>query len=243
MKFKDVPKPNTNQVLKTEVVNSAAYIPIDDLPSKYLYYPEGCKIFAKPMSTKNIKSLANTNEDNYNSIFNHVIGDNIRGLNYGSSDAGYEMEFYCPSCKTNSNYKFGVNVFDVNYAKEDQNLELTLPESKDKLKIKYVTVGDETKYDEFKRTTAKNIKDFDEDFLSYALEIDTINDESLSLLKKYEYIINMHPLDYAYLNSFLDSITFGVKESINAKCSKCGGTAPIGVNFREICNVPIINFG
>ncbi len=265
IKFTDPSKLKPAQPVAPKEVSaepkSATFIPIDDLPSKYRLYSESTKIFAKPMTTKNVKSLANVNDTNYNTIFTEVIAENVKGIDVNEivrsdkfylifwlrantyKDSGYEVQFNCPHCKKNTTYNFTVNALEIDYIKDDIDLNIVLPDSKTKLKIKYVTIADETRFIDFKRITAKNIRDFDEDNLSFAIEIEQINDEALSLLKRYEFVSGMSPIDYAYLESFLDHIAFGVRENIIAQCNSCKGVTPIGVNFRKEFFIPKFEFG
>ena len=53
---------------------------ITDLPSRFLLYPEGTKIFGRPMKVSEIKKLTTMNEINYNSIIKSVLENCIKGI-------------------------------------------------------------------------------------------------------------------------------------------------------------------
>lgn len=232
------------------------FVPIDDLPSRYLFYPENTKLAAKPMSVADVKSLANMSDSNYDSIINGVLSRNVTGIKINQllradkyylifflrantfKSSGYEIAYHCNFCSKDTSYDFSVEVLEIEYAKQNAKMDVELPVSKNKLHLRYKTVEDETKFNEFKRINAKSIKDFDEDILDIACDIVSIDDETQSLTKKYEYIINLNPTDYAYLVSYLDNISFGVKENVNAVCNSCKEVTPLGVTFHSEFFIP-----
>ena len=247
------------QSIETQEIRSN-YVPIDDLPSKYFFYPPNTKLSAKPMSVADVKSLSNMSDVNYDTIINGVISRNVTGININQllradkyylifwlrsntyKNSGYEIAYHCNYCKKDVTYNFTTDVLEIEYYKESNKLSLELPESKDKISLQYKTVNDESKYNEFKRINGKVIKDFDDDILDIACDIASINDETLSLAKRYDYVINMNTGDYAYLVSYLDSISFGVKENVNAVCNNCKETTPLGVTFQPQFFIPKFNF-
>lgn len=247
------------QSIETQEIRSN-YVPIDDLPSKYFFYPPNTKLSAKPMSVADVKSLSNMSDVNYDTIINGVLSRNVTGININQllradkyylvfflrantfKNSGYEIAYHCNFCNKDTAYNFTVDILEIAYAKQNVKMDIDLPESKEHLQLRYKTIDDENKYNEFKKINAKTIKDFDEDILDIACDVVSINDEVLSLSKRYDHVINMNPTDYAYLISYLDSISFGVKENVNAVCNNCKEVTPLGVSFRPEFFIPKFNF-
>ena len=266
IKFEDV-KPETEKTILENIVkkeniykSNANFIPIDDLPSKYYFYPEGTKIYAKPMKVNDVKLLASLNQHNFDIVINQVLSRNVTGIDIDNilrsdkfylifwlrantyKDAGYEVDFHCQHCEKDSKYNFDVDVLDVKYAKEGIDLVKEMPKSKDKIKTRFKSVLDETKMLEFKKLNSGSIDSFDDDFLDLAMDIEMVNDSVLTLFQKYEYIKNMEPIDYSFLISFVNSVGFGVENVINATCNSCKGVTPQGVNFRSDFFIPKFEF-
>ena len=57
------------------------YWPIDDLPSKFKLYPEGTKIFARPLKVLEVKMLSSLNNDNFHHVITEVLKKSVRGIN------------------------------------------------------------------------------------------------------------------------------------------------------------------
>lgn len=239
------------------------YLPVEGLPSDYKLYPEGTKILARPLNVAEVKLLASMNEDNYNFIINDILKRTVKGIDVSEilvadkyfiifwlrantyKNPGYELDFECSKCEKISRYSFGTDVLDVNYIKEDFDLgsEETFPLSKDNFTIVAKRIKDENKLAEFMKRNGTSLMKYDEEILDIASNVNSLNGEELSLAKKYEYVEKMHPEDFSYLISYIDSRSFGVKDKVNAVCNDCKGVTPIGVSFRPEFFIPKHNFG
>lgn len=260
MKFtdkKDLKKNGGATVPPTNIIDSiksfeemTEYIEVTDIPSKFMYYPAGTKIYVRPFSVKDVKSLANMNPQTVQTVTNSVLAKNLRGiplemLTTGDKyylifllraltykDTAYSINFDCDHCDVRSSFDFNAEALDVEYAKE-VDLSMTLPISKKQISFRIRKVADELQMKEFIEINGKNINDFDLEIFDVACEIEAVEGQKISLLQAYEFVLGMTPEDFVHLISYLDKLEFGIKPEIKAKCSKCGGTTPVGVNFQD----------
>jgi hypothetical protein len=105
---------------------------------------------------------------------------------------------------------------------------------------KFSKVGDEEKLPEaIKQLTAELIKEkvpkdeIDEDTITYAYFIETINGVELSLIEKYLYLSEvLSPAEYIkFLSQIVTTFDFGVDPNIKTTCTKCGGPVEMPVMF------------
>lgn len=233
------------------------FLPVLGLPSKNKFYSQ---LLARPLNVKEVKLLASMNSDNYDFIINDIIKKTVKGVKVEQitigdkyfiifwlrantyKNSGYELDFECKSQKCNkvSTYNFELNSLDVQYIRDDfdENKEIELPLSKDKFSILCKRISDENKVSEFIKMSDKSITKYDEEILDIASNIKTVKGETLSLMKKYEYVESMHPEDFSYLISYIDSMSFGVKDRVNAVCNNCKEVTPVGVSFRPEFFIP-----
>lgn len=267
IKFEDTATVTEKKVGDAQIIETiqkkeelSEFVEVTDLPSKFKFYPAGTKIFVRPFSVKDVKALANMTADEHISVINNILTKNLRGIPVNSlfvsdkyylifflraltyKDAAYSVNFNCDHCLRDDSFAFGVDLLDVDYVKDDVDLTFTLPVSKQTVKLQYKTVADELKIEEFIKINGININEFDEDIFRIAYDIKSVNNEELSPLKRYEFVLKMKAADFTYLVSYMDKIDFGVIPEIKAKCSKCGGTTPVGVNFSREFFIPRIQF-
>lgn len=253
--MQDIEKESKEEIKVQEMREN--FLPILGLPSKNKFYPE---LLARPLNVKEVKLLASMNSDNYDFIINDILKKTVKGVKIEQivrgdkyfiifwlrantyKNSGYELDFECKSEKCNklSTYNFELDSLDVEYIRDDfdENREIELPLSKDKFSILCKRILDENKVNEFLKMTDKSITKYDEEILDIASNIKTIKGEMLSLMKKYEYVEAMHPEDFSYLISYIDSMSFGVKNKIDAVCNNCKEVTPIGVSFRPEFFIP-----
>lgn len=237
--------------------------PIEDLPSKYRLYPEGTKLFGRPLKVPEIKMLATINAENLNYVLNEVIRRSITGYPIENltvadklylifwlrantyKDSGYTIDFICPekTCKTKGKYEFELGSLQINYLKEtyDEDKVLDLP-SKRTAKVRQLRVSDELRVANFKKTNANSAQSFDEDFLTVASVIYELDGKSIGLIEAYDFITNASPEDYAYIVSYINHFDFGVDPETPVKCAKCGGETTVSVSFRPDFFVPKYKF-
>lgn len=255
----EIEKPKTVEK-KDEKTN---YLPIQELPSNYRLYEIGSKLLARPLGVREVKLLASMDENNYNFVMNDVIKKTVKGIDPNKiltddkhfiifwlransyKNSGYEVDFHCSKCEKQSKYNFGVNVLDIVYLRDDFVIgeEKELPSSKDKIVMKFKTIEDEDKILEFINRSKNSLTTYDIELMNLAGSLDKVNGESLSLLQKYNYIVDkMDAEDFSYFVSYVDAFKFGVKDVINAVCNSCKEETPIGVSFRKEFFLPQYQF-
>lgn len=262
-KAEDVPKevPRVEEVpeIKKEDLNTWV---INNLPSKGIFYAPGTKIMGRPLNVVEVKMLASINENNVNHIINQVLTRVITGININEllvadklyiifwlrantyKDDGYKVEFDCLECSQTSDYEFNLKMLNVNFVNEkiDINKEMVTPNGKIRFKARYLNVINESKVSDF-LDSYRGSEEFDEDILNISNMILEINGEELTLLQKYNFFMNeCSPTDYAYIESYIKHIDFGVDPIMDIKCTKCGGYSPVAISFRPDFFIPQYTF-
>jgi hypothetical protein len=230
---------------------------ITDLPSKFKVYPNGTKLYGRPLKVLEVKKLATIDENNVNSIINDILAKTIKGINIRDllladklflvfwlrantyKDSSYSVAFKCPRCKVDSAYSFSLDSISIKYIKDDyeNSRKYTLPISKNEITTKYLTVGNEDMGEEFKNKY-KEVLEINDEVLGVALSIAKIDSKEFTLYDNYMYLINMNPGDYSYLETNILKNDVGIDPIMTVKCNKCGGNSPVGVTFREDFFVP-----
>jgi hypothetical protein len=237
-------------------------VEINGLPSKMKQYPEGSKLYGRPLDLDEVKKLSGISQTNANNIIIDIIrsatkgipadeilsGDKIyivlwlRANTYPQN--GYSVDFDCTACEKSSSYDFKVDDITVNYATEelDINEPVKLPNG-DLIGIKYPTIADEMAVTKIKEQAKRGITKYDNDFLGVASAIFDINGEPQPLMERYRYIKNLKPTEYSYLIGYMRQFDMGVSEILNVKCNSCGGISPTELSFRPDFFIPTYRFG
>jgi len=232
------------------------YHDIKGLPSKGKFYPKGTKIQARPLKVIEVKKLSSINEENADDIVNDVLRRTVVGIDVNDiiladklyivfwlrantyRDSSYKVNFHCNKCKQDSMYHFELNSLTVNYMNDEFNPLMTLNNSGDELFMSLLTIGEERELYNFIENNKSKMGDLDEELLGLAFMIRSINGDELEPMDKYNYILDMHPGDFAQISTFITNNVVGIDPWINAKCEKCGGTSQIGITFREDFFIP-----
>lgn len=237
----------------------ARHIYIDNLPSKYLKYPEGTKIYGRPMSLRELKKLSTITTNNASSVIDDVLRSTIKGIAFDDillgdklylifwlrantyTESGFSVPFVCTECENETSYDFKVDNIGVNPIREDAVYEepLELP-NKDFIVFKYPTLKDEQRISRFKEAVRKSMTKYDDDTLTLAVNIDTINGKPLPLLDVYNYISDAKV--YSQVKGYVNDFDFGINSVLTVKCNSCGGTAQAGLTFREDFFIPPYRF-
>lgn len=232
--------------------NNSNYWFIEGLPSRYALYPEGTKIYGRPLKVLEIKKLSSINDTNADYVINEVLRKTIKGINIDDlyiadklfivfwlrantyRESGYVVNFTCSKCETESKYHFEINNLEVQQLSEDfdPNKELRLKNG-DLVKINFLTIKDSLLIERFKEMNTKLFGEIDSELLNIAEMIKEINGNKLNLLEKYKFILDLDPGDFSYISQYIESNGMGIKPYMNVKCEKCGGTAPVGITFHS----------
>lgn len=232
------------------------HILIENLPSKYLRYAQGTKIYGRPLNIRELKKLANITPMNASTTIDDTLRGAIKGIAFDDilagdklylilwlrantyQESGYSVPFICPGCEGRATYDFKVENIEINYMRDDMNLEepIEMPGG-DFIVFKYPTIKDEMRIVNFKESVKKSLSTYDDDTLSLAIWINTVNGKSLSLMEVYSYISDVKL--YSIVKGYVGEFEFGISEALTVKCNKCGGTAQVGLTFREDFIIPV----
>ena len=237
----------------SDVDNDGIYDIIDNLPCGILY-PEGTVIKARPLNVIEVKMLAGMTEDTANDITNTILERTVIGIDvdrvYSADklyimfwlrantykESGYNVKFECPRCNTDSEYAFELDKLNIKTITEE-NLNLMrdsfkLPNN-DVLKFSILTVGDEKQNEQFLRENKTSLMNFDQEIVALCRTIQSINGEKKGMIDKYMYCTEtLDPVNYSYLESYMEDKGAGLEPTINVKCSKCGGASDTMLPFR-----------
>lgn len=172
-----------------------------------------------------------TEPENFNS-YDLCLGDfqyllfKLRTVTYGSK---YKFSITCPFCHNSTDEIIDLDELEVfSYSDEiESQLEITLPRSKDRVKISLLTPRKmDYIFSRSKEILSKN-KDY-EGSPSYLLtlqeQIDEINGEKLSPSKLEKYVQKMLLADAHFLQQSADKIKLGINIKLSIVCPKCGQT-------------------
>lgn len=247
---------------ETPKIVDSSFFPIDDLPSRYLKYPKGTKLFGRPLKVKEIKRLSAMNEDNYNSIINEVLTNCIQGLPIEEiyvadklylifwlrantyKNANFSTTYHCHSCKEKNEFTFDVDSFSVNYLEEFMDFkDLTLLNSQDIISFDYPKIRDEGRIAFLKDNLRNSRMQIDEDTISTASYIKTINGKEISLQRACEFLLNLDSAeDYAFIMSHIEENEFGVSPEVKVHCHKCKEINHLPFSFRQDFFLPKYQF-
>lgn len=242
-------------------VSNANYWKIDGLPSKGKFYPVGTEILGRPMKVLEVKKISSIGEENGDFVINDIVKRCITGIDVNElyvadklyivfwlrantyRDSGYVIPFMCPKCEKKSEYHFEIDKLEVKYIEDDfgPDKELKMMNG-DSITFDYLKIKDEIYIDRFKELNAQAMGEVDDELLSMAQMIKTINGKTPSLLQKYNWITGIEPGDYSYIKTYMEKKGMGMKPFVNVECKECGGTTPVGVSFREDFLIPEYKF-
>jgi len=251
-------------IQKETITTKTNMFPIEGLPTDYKLYPEGTMIYGRPLTVKETKLLAGMNESNFSFIINEVLQNTITGIQVDElyvadklyilfwlrantyKNEGYSTEYICQHCGTKNRYMFTMdklNIVSLSEKDFDVDNELSLLNRDDKLRICFPKVKDENKVSHMLRMNKNNAQQLDEEILSMATMVKTINGEEMSLKYVYEYLNNLTPEDFSFIKSYMDDIEIGVSPVIPVACSNqtCQEENLIEVRFHSEFFLPKYN--
>ena len=237
--------------------------PIENIPSKFRLYPTGTKIFARPLKVLEVKMLSSLTNDNFHHVITEVLKKSVRGIDIDKllvsdklfiifwlrantyKNSGYTVDFECNICNTESTYEFEIDNLDIIDIKDEYNPNdvIKLPKCGDEVLTRQLTINDENNVKNFLTRNKRSLTEFDEEILTIANLIKTINGKEESLTTKYEYIVEMDPIDFGKVESYLSHFDMGISPIMNVDCKNCGGAADLAVSFRPEFFVPKAGLG
>jgi hypothetical protein len=237
---------------------------ITGLPSKGRLYPDGSMILGRALKVLEVKKLATINDENADFVINDILKRTLRfdGMKFEDlyisdklfiimwlrantyRESGYVVDFECDKCKKQSQYHFNLDKLEVQYLSDDYqpNKEICLP-SGNKITFNYLTISDEMFIERFKEMNSSKLTDVDDELLGLAKMITSINgDNTKTLIQKYHWITNANPGDFAYIIQYTQKHGMAIQPYFNVECTKCGGSALVGVSFRAEFFIPEYKF-
>ena len=150
----------------------------------------------------------------------------LREMTFGAT---YPQNVVCPHCGFKQDVdiditKMEYDILDLDSL--DEKLELTLPVSEDKVKLKLVSQGEIDAIEKEVRREAERGKLKDPDgwlFLKkFASVIDTVNGESFETeADKINYVRDMSMRDSNKINKAMSDIKFGIDQMVFCECEFC----------------------
>lgn len=236
---------------------------ITDLPSKFLLYPKGTKIYGRPFTVKEVKRLSTMNENNHHIIMKEVLSSAIRGIKIDDlyladkmyiifwlrantyKDANFTTPYICSHCERESEYVFDVGEFEIKYLEDSAatGMSFTLPKG-DEIILDFLKISDEDRIKRFKDSLRGGLAKYDDEDIAIAAMIKSINGETGSLRSYCDYLNALNPTDWSYLVSYAQEHEFGAIPVINATCkhTDCREVEEVPVSFRSDFFVPRYNF-
>lgn len=230
--------------------SSGIWIPVphDELPSCGEYYQE--QIFGRPLGAMEVKQLSSMNQKNATAIVDTVLKACIKGVPFEEvlladkmyllfwlrqntyKRSNYVLTFDCTECGKKSTSSFSLSDLVIKSKADDVSFDIKVGEKI--FVVKYRTIQDE---DEVSKFLKKNNRDgiFDEEWLELASSIVSINGKEMSLLHKYQYLVDPVRFtadDYAELTYGINQVGIGVEPLVKVKCSMCGGYSDTLIPFR-----------
>jgi len=233
------------------ITTKSNMFPIEGIPTDYRLYPVNTKIYGRPLTVKEVKLLAGMNDTNYAFIISEILQNAISGIDINElyvadklyilfwlrantyKNEGYSTEYVCSHCGAKNHYLFTMDkltVVTLTDKEFDPNNEIKLLNVEDTITINFPKVKDENKVNQM----IKMNKNLDEDILSMASMIKTINGQEMSLKYVYEYLNQLSVEDFAFIKSYLEEFDIGISPVIPAKCSNevCGEENLMEVRFQ-----------
>lgn len=207
------------------------------LPSRGQYYKND--LYARKLSAIECKDLSKVRKENVNAVFNKVIGSAISGVDLADilvndklwlifylravtyDDPPISVVGVCKSCENTKIYQYTLKNLDVTYADKVLPESFDLPNG-DKITLRFPTIDTEIEVSKTK-ADPNMIENIDEDVMTIASHIKTINGETVGVYEAYEYFVrgNGSAKDFSRLTSILREYSFGAKPLAKFKC-ECG---------------------
>jgi len=229
------------------------YYLIEGIPTKYRLYPEGTQIYGRPLTVKEVRFLASMTDSNYQFVINEILKNTIKGIDIQElyvadkvfilfwlrantyKNEGYSTEFTCRHCGRSNHYLFTMDKLRVEYLKDDfvANDDFKLLTTDDVLRISFPKVRDENKVSQILKN--KTSVEYDEDILSVAAMVKSINGTEYNTKYVYDYLLSLNPEDYAYLETYISDNEIGVSPVVSTNCQyeDCGEESLIEVRFQS----------
>ena len=237
------------------ITRDSNFLPVEGIPTDYKLYPEGTTIYARPLTVKEVRFISTMNESNYSFVINEILKATVKGIEIDElysadklyilfwlransyKNEGYNSEYSCVHCGTKNSYLFTMdklNVITLEGKDFDPNKPIKLLNSDDVVTISFPKIKDENKVLHMLKQSKNTTIALDEEILSLASMVTSINEQAMSLKYVYDYINNMNVEDYAFLKSYIEDNEIGVSSVVKTNCKNesCQEENLIEVRFQ-----------
>jgi hypothetical protein len=207
------------------------------LPSRGRFYESDLR--ARKLNAVEVNKLSKVRKDNVNQVFDKTISDAIKGIDVNRikgndklwliyylrsityEDHPFLVRGICKKCNEPKTFEYRLKDLDVTYLEEDLPDHIDLPNG-DTVTVEFPDIETEIEVDRTKNNPSF-IEDIDQDLLTIASYVKTINGSPVSLYEAYTYFVRGkgNAMDYSRLVSTLRRYAFGARPYAKFKCD-CG---------------------
>lgn len=221
------------------------FFKIEGLPSKGKLYPEGTKIYSRPLKILEVKQLSAINEENFNEVINSVLSKSVLGINIEDllvadklfiifwqrantykGDA-FAIDYTCNHCGKDDQYNFDVGHLNLSELKDDWESDIKLPSGKE-IKLNQLTVKSERQAEAF----LKQNPTADPDIVGISAVVEKIDNEEVTIKQAYDKIVELSPPDVLNLIAQYQDGEVNLAPTLHIHCNNCGGQAETPVSFH-----------
>jgi len=260
----EMPKAEVQETVSKVQLNErrldSNYWKIEGLPSQNKFYSVETEIQGRPMKVLEIKKISSMGLTNGDFILNDILKKTVIGIDINDlyiadklfiifwlrantyRESGYVVPFVCPKCDNESKYHFEIDSLEIQHIGKEFSPDKPIKVGGNTITYDYLRISDELYLNRFKEINSKALGEVDEELLSMAQMVKTIDGKEQSLLQKYYWIIDMSPGEYSYLRAYMEKNGMGIKPMVNVVCKNCGGSAQVAVSFRSEFFIPEYQF-
>ncbi len=256
----DVSAKIINDLKRESVSVDPNYWLVDTIPTKYKFYPEGTKIYARSLNVMEVKKLTSINSSNSEVIVNDILKRAIKGISIDEiflvdkfylllylrastfRNPEYVVDFDCNICeKKDAKFHFNLENLNVDFVKDDvdykKKIKLT---SGDEISFRFLKISDQNEMNSFKTKYEQSFgNSIDEEMIHVACSLDMINGEKKSLYHRFVYVTTaITAEDFADIASVIRIYSVGVNPVMRVTCGSCGGVSEILIPFRDTFFLP-----
>jgi hypothetical protein len=215
-------------------------------------------LYGRPLTVREVKKISTINEQNYNIILRDILEAAITGYPISElyvadklylifwlrantyRNANFVTPYMCKHCKRETKFAFDESAFDIKFLDETIPNTITMLVNEDTIVLDHLKISEEDAVEKFKESMKSSLSKYDEDTINIAAMIKTVNSEKLSLKGRCEYVITLDPEDYAFIQSHVMDMDFGMIPQVDAVCTHtdCRGVNEIPVSFRPEFFIP-----
>lgn len=248
-------KPMDEQKKPEPVVDEVpkGYYLIPELPSKGTVYPEGTKIYSRPLTVLELKHLATMTEQTADGVINEVLKGSVKGIDYrdlvvadkifiimwqrSNTYKGdrFGIEYVCPACGERDKYDFDSSMVEIPDVADGYSPDREYDLGSAKVQLEQPRVRDVSRVVEF----MEKHPDADADILGkIAYRIWKVDGNEIGLEEAYDFCVNLPAPDFVKLNGVCAETEISINPVVNVVCKHCSKAVPIGVSFRPDFFVP-----